>query len=70
MSIVDETFAKRAPLAIFVAVAAALMIVLSARAAQFRQLPELPVIPPSITFYGELYILQGVPCVNRCVIED
>jgi hypothetical protein len=59
MSIVDETFAKRAPLVIFVAVAAALMIVSSARAAQFRQLPELPVIPPSITFSGERDFLQA-----------
>lgn len=59
MSIFPKTLLKRAWLGIFVALVASSANVPDVGAAQFRQLPALPMIPPSINFPGERDVLQA-----------
>jgi hypothetical protein len=59
MSIFPECLLKRSWLGIFVALVASSVNVPDAGAAQFRQLPALPMIPPSINFLGERDVLQA-----------
>ena len=54
-----EIFPKRGSHILLAAIAVVLTTVSASGAAQFRQLPELPMIPPSITFPAEREILQA-----------
>ncbi|MFT7570770.1 MAG: hypothetical protein ACI9JL_001802 [Paracoccaceae bacterium] len=59
MGILLKTFLKRALPGVLFALAASSVIAPDVAAAQFRQLPALPTIPPSITFPAERDILQA-----------
>lgn len=59
MSIYLKYLSKRNRLGVLTAFLACAAIVPAAGAAQFRQLPALPMIPPSITFPAERAILQA-----------
>jgi hypothetical protein len=59
MSIFSKTLLKWAWLGIFVALVASGVNVPDVGAAQFRRLPALPMIPPSINFPGERDVLQA-----------
>lgn len=59
MSILSKTFLNRALPGVIFALVATTVVVTDAAAAPFRQLPSLPVIPPSISFPGERNILQA-----------
>lgn len=59
MSIFSKTVLKRTRSGILAGAAAVLFALPAAGAAQFRQVPPLPVIPPSITFPGERDILTA-----------